>query len=255
MPRSYRPELLVGPARAGTPGAPNPAVPEHGTACAAHSSPLPIAAAAVLPAPPNSTPSGVPTAPKPTRCIQQLTWTPSVVLMEPGASERIVTTAIHPRCPAASTTGDLNCASVPQQAHPEQVATSYPGSASAKGETEVGCLSATTVTNGGGNRDARPPGAVQTTSNPGRSVVHGPSRDAANVKAVKRDEEDTQQLSKSCGEEVEPKLRVPAPDPRPAHTRALVSLDGSRCIAIIDTGADVSLVSARMLRPSVKYLP
>ena len=35
----------------------------------------------------------------------------------------------------------------------------------------------------------------------------------------------------------------------------MVSLDGSRCIVIIDTGADVSLVSARILRPGVKYLP
>ena len=35
----------------------------------------------------------------------------------------------------------------------------------------------------------------------------------------------------------------------------MASLDGSRRIVIVDTGVDVSLVSARMLRPGVKYLP
>ena len=35
----------------------------------------------------------------------------------------------------------------------------------------------------------------------------------------------------------------------------MVALDGSRCIVIVDTGAEASLASARMLRPGVKYLP
>ena len=72
---------------------------------------------------------------------------------------------------------------------------------------------------------------------------------------VKRDAEDTQQRSKSCGGGVEPTPRLQPPDSRPAHTRAVVSLDGSRCIIIIDTGADVSLAFARTLRPNVKSLP
>ena len=54
---------------------------------------------------------------------------------------------------------------------------------------------------------------------------------------------------------MEPMPRLPPPDFRPAHTRAVASLDGSRCIAIIDTGADASFVSARMLRPGAKYWP
>ena len=87
------------------------------------------------------------------------------------------------------------------------------------------------------------------------SVVHGPTRDAANVMVVKPHAEDTQQRSRPCGKEVDSTPRLPPPDSRPAHTRAVVSLDGSRCIVIIDTGADVSLVSARMSRPGVKYLP
>ena len=214
-----------------------------------------IAATPALPDPPNSTPVGVPTAPGPTRCIQQLTWTPIVVVLEPGVSKRIVTMALPLLCPSAPTVRDVNRAPAPQQAHSEHVATSYPGSASAKGETEAGPLSTAVVTHEGGNRDARPHAAMQITSSPGKSVVHGPTRDAANVMVVKRDAEDTQQRSKSCGEEVESTPRLPPADPRPAHTQAMVSLDGSRCIVIIDMCADVSLASARMLRPGVKYVP
>ena len=72
---------------------------------------------------------------------------------------------------------------------------------------------------------------------------------------VKRDAEDTQRRSKSWAEEVEPPPRLPPPDSRPAYTRAAVSLDGSRCIVIIDTGVDVSLVFAYTLRPGAKCLP
>ena len=51
-----------------------------------------------------------------------------------------------------------------------------------------------------------------------------------------------------------PMPRVRPQDYRPAHMRA-ASLNGARCIVIIDTGVDVSFVSARALRPGVKYLP
>ena len=256
MPRWDRPELLVGPARAAAPAMPTPAAPEFRMAYAVHSAALPIVATPALPAPPAATLVGVPTTPEPTRCIQQLTWTPSIVVEEPGASERIVTMALHLPGPTAPTFGDGDAAPGPQQPRPEQVAPSHLGSASTKGETEVGSLSLTTATNEGGNRDARPPASKQMASSPGRSVVHVPTRDADNGMVVKRDAEDTQQQSKSWGEEVEPTPRLPPPDSRPSHTRAVVSLDGSRCIVIIDTGADVSfLVSACMLRPGVKYLP
>ena len=52
-----------------------------------------------------------------------------------------------------------------------------------------------------------------------------------------------------------PMPRLSPQDCRPAHTRAVASLDGPRCIVIVDTGADVSLVAARALHPGVKYLP
>ena len=95
---------------------------------------------------------------------------------------------------------------------------------------------------------------MQTASSPGRSVVDAPTRDAANVMVVKRHAADTQRRSKSWAEDVEPTPRLPPPDSRPAYIRAAVSLDGSRCIVIIDTGVDVSLVSAHMLRLGAKYL-
>ena len=164
---------------------------------------------------------------RPTCCVQQLTWATSVVVVEPGASERIVAMALHPLGPAAPATGDGDCAPGPQQSRSEQVTPRHLGSAPAKGETEVGSLSAMMATDEGGSRDARPPAAMQATSNPGRSVVHGPTCDAANVMVVRRDAEDTQQRSRSCGEEIEPTPRLPPPDFRPAHTRATASLDGS----------------------------
>ena len=49
--------------------------------------------------------------------------------------------------------------------------------------------------------------------------------------------------------------RLPPQNCRPAHTCAMASRDGSQCVVIFDTGADVSLVSARALRPGVKCLP
>ena len=106
MPRWYRPETLVGPARAATPAVPNSAAPEYRTAYAVHSAALPVAATPALPAPPGPTSGGVPTAPRPTCRIQHLTWTPSVVVVEPGASDRIVAMALQPPVPAAPVGGD-----------------------------------------------------------------------------------------------------------------------------------------------------
>ena len=187
-------------------------------------------------------------------------WPPDPTLVPAPApsraSERIVAIALHPPGPAAPATGDDDSAPGPQQPRPHPVAPSHRGSASTKCETEVGSLPATTMaTDEGGSRDARPPAAMQATSNLGKSVVLGPTRDAANVMVVKRDAEDTQQRSRSRGEEIEPTPRLPPPDFRPAHARAVASFDASRCIVIIDTGADDSLVSARMLRFGVKHLP
>ena len=70
MPRWYRAELLVGPARAAAPAVPNPAAPEYRAAHAAHSAALLRAATPALPARSDPTPAGAPMAPGPTRCVQ-----------------------------------------------------------------------------------------------------------------------------------------------------------------------------------------
>ena len=222
MPCWYPPKLLVRPARGAASAAPTAAAPDYRTAYAIHSAALPIGATPALPAPANATAVGVPAAPGPTGCNQPLTWSPNIVVLETRASERIVKMALHPRCPEEPTNEDLDSARVPEQAHPVQAATSYPGTASAKGETETGSLSATTPTDEGRNRDARPHAVMQTTSNPGRSAVHGPARDAANVMVVKRDANDSQQRSKSSRKEIDPTRRLVPPDTRAGHSRAAV---------------------------------
>ena len=172
-----------------------------GRRSAVHSAALPIAASPALPAPPGPTSGGVPTAPWPTRCIQQLMWTPSVVVVEPRASERIAPMALHHPEPSEPAIGDGDSAPGPQQPRSEPVAPNHLGSASTKGETEVGYLSATTATIEGGNLGTRPPASMPTASNPGRSVAHVPTRDAANAM------EDTQRRS-SRGRDC--RRRIPA---------------------------------------------
>ena len=155
MPRWYRPELLARPARTAATAVQNSAAPEYRTAYAVHSATLPIAATPALPAPPDPTSGGVPTASGPIRCIRQLTWTPGVVVVEPLASERIVAMTLHPPDPATPASRDGDSAPGPQQPLPEPVAPSHLGSASTRGETKVGFLSATMAADEGGSRVAR----------------------------------------------------------------------------------------------------
>ena len=247
----YRPELLVRPARAAPPAAPHPAVPEYRTPYAVHPGALPFPATPALPAPPNPIPGGVPMAPELTRCIKQLTWTPSVAAVEPVTPERIVTMGLALTYPAASTAGNVDSAPVPLQPHPEQVASGRLDGASVKDEAEANPRPTRIVPSESSNRDSRSAAATQLTGRSGRAVVHMPTRRTVNVMVVKRD----YQRSRSCVERVKPPSRWPSHGPRPAHTRAVVSLDGSRCIAIIDTGADGSLVSVRILLLGAKYKP
>ena len=160
MPRWYRSELLVGPAHAAAPAVPNPAAPEHRAAYAVHSPALRAAATPALPAPRGPASGGVPTAAGPICSIQQLTCTPSVVVLEPGASERIVAMALHPPVPAAPANGDSESVPGPQEPRPEPVAPIHLGSASTKGEADAGALSATTAAEKGARWDVQPPGAM-----------------------------------------------------------------------------------------------
>ena len=94
------------------------------------------------------------------------------------------------------------------QACPEQAALSHMGGASARGETDVGAQSTIMGTNEGGNRDAQSSTAMAPAISSGRSLVHVPTRGAANVIVVKRDAEDTHQRSKSFVEGVGGRRRV-----------------------------------------------
>ena len=97
MPRCYGPELLVEPARA----VPSSAAAEYRAACTVHSAALCATATPAFPAAPGRTSGGVPTAPGPTPCIQQLRCTPRVVVVELAASHRIVAMPLEPPVPAA----------------------------------------------------------------------------------------------------------------------------------------------------------
>ena len=98
MPRWYRPQLVVGPARAALPAMPNQAVPEYRAAYPVRAATLPHPATPALPAPPTSTPTSVLTEAGPTRCVRQLMWTPGVFVMDPGSAERVIATALRPGC-------------------------------------------------------------------------------------------------------------------------------------------------------------
>ncbi|KAL8441125.1 hypothetical protein Emag_007428 [Eimeria magna] len=52
------------------------------------------------------------------------------------------------------------------------------------------------------------------------------------------------------------RLGTPLPTPNtPTHTRAWATIDGARCEVIMDTGADLSLISANVFRPHRSYQP
>lgn len=120
MPRWYRPELLLGPARAVPPAATHPSAPEYRAAYAVYIATLPPVAAPALPVPPNAAPVGVLMTPGPTRYIQQLTWTPGVTAMEPALPKRIVMMALPSSYLPGRYAGNVDPASAPVQAHPEQ---------------------------------------------------------------------------------------------------------------------------------------
>ena len=179
-------------------------------------------------------------------------WTPSVVVMEPGVSERIASMVLYSATSAARnahpTTGY-------QQPHPELAAPGRPEEASAKSGAENDAVSMIAAADAGCIRDARAPAVRQVAADSRRRVVSGSACDAANVMVVRRDTADALQFPKSGGGTSRAMPRFPPQGFRTAHTRVVALLDGSRCTVIIGTGADVSLISVRVLRLGVKSLP
>ena len=167
-------------------------------------------------------------------------------------SERIASMVLHS---ATSAVINDHPATGSQQPHPNLAAPGRPEEASAKSGVESGAVSMMSAAEAGCIRGSRAPAVRQVAAYSGRWVVSGSACDAANVMVVRRDTADSLQFLGSGGGTSRAMPRLPPQGFRPAHTRAVALLDDSRCTVIIDTGADVSLVSARVLRPGVKYLP
>ena len=253
MPRWYRPELLVGSARAVSPAMPSPAVPEYRAAYAVRSAALPHAAAPASPAPPATSPTSTPTEAGPTRCVRPLTWTPGFFVMDPGSAKRALPRGLRPTVAAL---GDsCHAAGSPPVPFASVVSGQARGIVEGGGKPATEDPSTLSAVDPGNNRGARAPGMGQLAADLGGSAAQGAAGGVANVLFVRRDVGNAARAGVSRKDARPPRPRLPPPNCRPAQTRAMASLDGSRCVVIVDTGAHVSLVSARALRPGVKYLP
>ena len=250
--RWYRPELLVGLARAVPPAMSSSATPGYRAACAVHAAALPHAASPALPAPPAATQTSALPEPGPTRCVRQLTWMPSVIVVEPDSAEQVITSALSP---AAAGRSEGSQTPLPSSAPHVAAVPRHPETTAAKAQIEVGIPPQQMAANPGGSLGVQAPGAGPATADSDGPAMLGAFRSVANVMVVRRDTRNVEPTQKLRKEPNSSAPRLPAPGYRPAHTRAVALLDGSRCVVIVDTGADVSLVSARVLRPDARYLP
>ena len=249
MPRWYRPELLVGPARAVTPAMSNPSVPEYRAAYAVRAAALPHTATPAVPAPPAPTPTSVPTEKALTRCVQHLTWSPGVFVMDPSSAERVIATA--PR-PVAAALGDDSQAIVPLPTPLLSAVSGHAEGIAEGGKPGTGVLSLSTAADPGSSCGARVPGVRAAAADLGGSAAPGAASGAVNMMIARRD---TGSAAQARGPKKDARASTPRCPPqgcKPAHTRAVALLDGLRCVVIVDTGADVSLVSARALCPGVR---
>ena len=251
MPPWYRPEVLVGPARAVSPAMPSPAVPEYRASYVVHSAALPHGVAPALPAPPVTVPTSTSTETNPTRCIRQLTWTPRVLVMDPGSAERVLSTALRS---TAAPLGDSYPAAGAPPLPLASVVSGHSRGIVEGGKPAAEDLSTLFTVDQGSSRGVRAPGMGVVAAGPGGTAVQRAASGAVNVMVVRRDAENLAQTRVPREDAHPPTPRLPPQNCRPAHTRAMALLDGSRCVVIVDAGADVSLVSARAPRPGVKYL-
>ena len=223
MPRRYRPGLLVGPPRAVSPAMPSPAVPEYRAVYAVCSAALPHAAAPALPVPPATIPTSPSREAGPTRCVRQLTWTPGVFVMDPGSAGGVLATALRPT--AAALGGSCQAAGSP----PVPLASVVFGHS--RGIVEGGKPatedpSILPATDPGSSRGVRAPGVGVAVADLGGSAAQGAAGGVVNVLTVRRDVENVAQARVSRKDARPPTPRLPPQDCRPAHTRAMASLDG-----------------------------
>lgn len=255
IPRWYRPVLLLGPARAAPRAATQPSGPEYRAADAVHTPAVPTVAIPALPALPNAAPAEFLMAPCPTQGAQELNWTPGVAAVESGPSERIGMMALPLPYLPAPFTGSVILTPALFQSRPESAERNRTDSGPVKNGPEIGAQSASIVAEEASRREPRFSAAAPSASRPERSGIQTPSGGAVNMMVVKRNVEDSRRFPESCGKETEDAPRLPTSSSRPAQTKAVVSFDMSRCIVFIDRSADVSLGSARVLRPEVVHQP
>ena len=184
------------------------------------------------------------------RCVRQLTWTPSVIVMDPDSAERVITSALRPAAGPSEGSQTFLFLSTPHVAGPP----GHTKGTAAKAQLGVGIPPQRIAANPGGSLGVQAPGAGPATADSGGPAMSGAVRSVAKVMTVRRDTRNVKPTQKLRKESNSSAPRLPAPGYRPAHTRAVALLDGSRCVVIVDTGVAVSLVSARVLRPDARYL-
>ena len=173
-------------------------------------------------------------------------------MKDPGSAERVLATAL-PSTPAAL--GD-SCPAAGSLSVPiKSVVSGHSQGIEERGKPATGDPSTLSAADPGDNLGTRVPGMGGAAADLGGSAAQGAAGGVANAMIVRRDVGNTAQVRMPKKDARPPMPRPPPQNCSPAHTRAVASLDGSRCVVIVDTGADVSLVSARVLRPGVKYLP
>ena len=162
-------------------------------------------------------------------------------MVDPGSAERVIATALRP---AVAALGDSS-----QAAGPPPTPLSSVVSGHSKGVVEgvtpaIADPSTLSAADPGSSRGAQAPGVGVAVADLGGSSAPEAAGGVANVMIVRRDMGNTAQV-RVLKEDARPSMPRLAPqNSKPAHTRAVASLDGSRCVVIVDTGADVSLVSA-----------
>lgn len=113
-----------------------------------------------------------------------------------------------------------------------------------KNDVEIGAQPARIVTEDSTLRESRFLTPATSTSSLERSVIEVEPRGITNMMIVKIDVDEGCKWPKPGERKIATTPRLPSPTPHAAHTKAVVSFTGSRCTVIIETGADVSVVSA-----------
>ena len=170
--------------------------------------------------------------------------------MDPSSAERVLATALRY---TAAALGDRYPAAGSPSVPPASVVSGHSRGIAEGGKPAAEGPSTLSAIDLGSSCGARAPGMGVAAAALGGSAAHGAGVTCV-VMILRRDVGNAAQARVLREDARPPVPRLPPQNCRPVYTRGMASLDGSRCVVIVDTGADVSLVSARALRPGVKYL-